>query len=104
MSGQISSNATTQIPVPVVSPDKLPAEKGWTYTEIANIVGSLYLDTRKRFSLMEEQFSAVLSEYKMRLENAEHENGELKLQIAKLRSELERREKGRVDTTPDNSR
>ena len=87
---------TTKIPIPTVEPDKLPYERGWNYSEIATIVGNLYLESRKHVMLLEEQTNAVLSEYRLRIKELEATN-------TSLRRELERRNESRANVVPDTS-
>ena len=83
----------SSIPVDMVSPDQLPKEKGLSYDEISRVVGSLYLDSHHRISIMQEQFSAVTGEYeaKIREMNAQivrlqKDNTALKIEVDKLAS------------------
>lgn len=56
-----------RIPLQAANAEQLPREQGWTYDEIAKIVGSLYLDSRHSIQLREEQFQAVVAEYQQKL-------------------------------------
>ena len=87
---------TTAIPVQTVGADQLPREKGWTYEEMASIVGSLYLDSSHHSKVQEEQFSAVLEEYDKRImqmkahaQTQQEEIDSLRKNMATLTRELE---------------
>ncbi len=56
-----------RIPLQAANAEQLPREKGWTYDEIARIVGSLYLDSHHSIQVREEQFQAVVAEYQKKL-------------------------------------
>lgn len=87
-----SMSTPTQIPVPVVDPDQLPREKNWTYSEMSRIVGNLYLESYKRSSIMEEQFGAMIDEYKRMVAETQRALAMATEENAKLKRELERRE------------
>jgi len=86
-----ANSMSTQIPIPLVDPDKLPREKGWNYTEIASIVGNLYLESRKRVAIMQDEFGAIIEEYKHRMAQLEQDITQAKNENLKLHQELERR-------------
>ena len=96
----------TQVPIEAVDADQLPHEKAWTYEEFAKIVGSLYLDSHHRVSVMEEQFNAISQEYKSVIERLQIENGtitedakELRGTVSRLQRELETRDRGKRTAT-----
>lgn len=93
-----SNPATTSIPIQSASPDELPREKGWSYDELASIVGSLYLDSHHGMKVREDQFNAMIEEYdknmlrvQAELKGKLNENENLIQQVATLRRELEKR-------------
>jgi hypothetical protein len=61
------TSSRTAIPLQAVNADELPREKGWTYDEISTVVGSLYLDSRHALKIRDEQFNAVIAEYKRQI-------------------------------------
>lgn len=81
---------TTSMPVQSVDADQLPQQKGISYSEVAKIVGSLYLDSQMNLSTMNEQHSAVVSEYQRQLQEAQSAISQLQNDIGKLKDELER--------------
>lgn len=94
------------IPVETIDIDKLPTEQGFTYDEIAKIVGSLYLDSHHRFNTMENQFRAIVAEHRQQAEyirdTVTAQNQELQKEIdrlnaenLRLKQELERRNERR---------
>ena len=92
------SAGATAIPVQAVDADQLPREKGWTYEEMSQIVGSLYLDSAHRMKVQEEQFDAIIEEYDKRIMQMQaeiqlqQENGDSLLkQVSALNRELETR-------------
>lgn len=87
----MSDSMPTQIPVDTMGADRLPPARAWNYKDIAAVVGNLYLETHKQTSLMEEQFGAIVKEYQQRISQHEQENSALKVEITRLRRELERR-------------
>ncbi len=102
--------SATAIPVQAVDADQLPREKGWTYEEMASIVGSLYLDSTHQLKVREEQFSAVISEYDKRImqmqamtQTQQEEIDGLRKQIATLSSELEVRNESLPGSHPGSS-
>jgi hypothetical protein len=86
-----NSTQSTQMPIPLVDADKLPHEKAWNYTDIAGIVGNLYLESHKRVAIMEEQVQAMISEYKRKINELERNLGMATEENMKLRKELEKR-------------
>lgn len=93
-----SADNPTVIPVQAVDVDQLPREKGWTYDEMASVVGSLYLDSSHQMKIHEEQFSAIIEEYDKRIiqlkaeVQLQQENGEsLRKQLDIVNRELEAR-------------
>jgi len=90
------STPTTQVPIPLVDIDKLPREKGWSYDDITRIVGNLYLESRKRVIVMDEQFHAVVQEYQQKMVEQEEGLAKAMEEIARLRKELERRNESRA--------
>lgn len=94
-------SSSTQIPIPLVDPDKLPREKGWSYTDIATIVGNLYLESRKQAMVMDEQFQAILSEYKRKILDLERLMSQINEENMRLKAELERRNASRNTVVPN---
>lgn len=80
----------TQIPFQSVDADELPKQKGLTYSEVARIVGSLYLDTQMNLSALNEQHQSVSSEYHNQLEEAQSVIAELQKENQQLKDELEK--------------
>lgn len=104
-----SLDDATSIPMEVVDADQLPREKGWTYDEFAMVVGSLYLDSHHRASVVEEQFNAVSEDYQKQIlqlqavVKSKQEEAERYLREAsQLRRELEKnvRTQPRPPVTP----
>jgi len=102
-----SLDSPTAIPIQAVDADQLPREKGWTYDEIAAIVGSLYLDSHHNMKLREEQFAAVTEEYEKRMAQLHgeiqgnvNERESLIRQVATLRREVEIRNGQRTESRP----
>jgi len=94
---EAAAQQPTSIPIQAVDADQLPREKGWSYDEIARIVGSLYLDSHHRLSLAEEQFAAVSDEYQRKvlqteaaLQAKQEEVDRLMKEIGQLKRELEK--------------
>jgi cell shape-determining protein MreC len=77
----------TQINMDSVSADKLPVESGWSYDEIAKIIGSLYLDSHHRISTIEQQFASISKDYQHQLTQANNDVKNMRLDIDKLTSE-----------------
>jgi len=103
-------DSPTSIPVQTADADQLPREKGWTYEEMASILGSLYLDSHHQMKVREEQFSSVVDEYEKRVLQAQAQiqatQQELEAataQVSQLRRELEKRDgqhSSRTSTMP----
>ena len=95
----------TPMPVQAVEADKLPRESGWSYKEICNIVGNLYLDSYHRVSNMEEEFESIINDYQSKLmqmqAEIEKKNSyieDLNSQVIALKKELEH---GRQKSNPN---
>jgi hypothetical protein len=87
----------------VADADQLPREKGWTYEELALVVGSLYLDSHHRASIMEEQFNAVSEDYQkqiLQLQAAVKSKQEEAERYLKEASQLRRELEKNVRTQP----
>jgi len=97
-----ASSTSTQIPVPLVDPEQLPREKSWNYADIAGIVGNLYLESRKRVAMMEEQFHAVAQEYQRKVNELERALAQAMEENTQLRREIGRRNESRATTVPNN--
>jgi predicted RNase H-like nuclease (RuvC/YqgF family) len=76
------------IPVQSVDADQMPRERGWSYDEIATIVGSLYLDSHHSMRTREEQFRAVSEEYQREILRLQNDADGMRKQIDTLNKEL----------------
>jgi predicted RNase H-like nuclease (RuvC/YqgF family) len=76
------------IPVQSVDADQMPRERGWSYDELATIVGSLYLDSHHSMRTREEQFRSVSEEYKKEILRLQNEAEGMRKQIDALNKEL----------------
>jgi len=79
---------TQQIPINSVSLDEMPQEKGLSYDKICAVVGSLYLDSHHRFSIMEDQFNAMIEEYRRQIHDLTTEIERVKKENGFLKNEL----------------
>jgi hypothetical protein len=102
MSESNANSMSTQVPIPLVDPEQMPREKAWSYADIAGIVGNLYLESRKRVSIMEEQFHAIMKEYQRKINELEGSLAQAMEENAQVRRELERRNEPRTRAVPDN--
>jgi hypothetical protein len=106
-----SGTNPTSIPVQAVDADQLPRDKGLTYEEVTSILGSLYLDSHHQMMVREEQFSAVVDNYKESLAQLEAQAQTLKTlledaqkELSVLRRELETRNEHRPTTASGDDR
>lgn len=99
-----ANSMSTQLPVPLVDPEQMPREKAWSYAEIAGIVGNLYLESRKRVAVMEEQFHAIINEYQRKIGEMNNSLAQAIEENSKLRRELERRDESRTNAVPNSGR
>ena len=74
---------TTRIPIEMIDIGQLPQERSITYDEICRIIGSLYLDSHRRMSILEEQLLIIKKDADSRLKDLLQENTNLKKELDK---------------------
>lgn len=62
---------------------QLPQERPITYDEICRIIGSLYLDSHRRISILEEQLNSIKKDADERIKLLIQENANLKKELDK---------------------
>jgi len=81
MTSDRNNRGIQQMPIDLVSPDKLDSETPLNYNEISCLVGSLYIDANHKIKNIEEQAKALIDSLRRRISELMEDNMRLKEEL-----------------------